>query len=117
MVIGVSAWIVVKGLRDAKNRSAGEALVTAKDIGDRAKLHKTKISRAVGKLEARRYLKRTRDEQDRRVEWLTLTPMGETVYRELSGVAREYDARLAGPFDAAETALLRKMLRRLAGMD
>ncbi len=91
--------------------------LTAKDIGDRAKLHKTKISRAVGKLETRRYLKRTRDEQDRRVEWLTLTPMGETVYRELSGIAREYDARLAGPFDAAETALLRKMLRRLAGMD
>ncbi|NVO57543.1 MarR family transcriptional regulator [Rhodobacteraceae bacterium B1Z28] len=91
--------------------------MTAKDIGERAKTHKTKISRAVRKLEQRRFLKRSRDEGDRRVEWLVLTPAGQTVYRELRGIAQQYDARLAGLFSADEAALLRRMLRRLAGMD
>lgn len=91
--------------------------VTAKQIGERAKMHKTKISRAVHKLEQRRYLRRTRDENDRRMERLTLTPAGLTVYRELRDIARDYDARLAGMFTTGEAALLRMMLRRLAGMD
>lgn len=91
--------------------------MTAKQIGDRAKMHKTKISRAVHKLEQRRYLRRSRDENDRRMERLTLTPAGLTVYRELRDIARDYDARLAGMFTTGEAALLRMMLRRLAGMD
>ena len=44
--------------------------LTAKEIGERARSHKTKISRAVAALEKRRYLKRTRLESDRRVEAL-----------------------------------------------
>lgn len=91
--------------------------MTAKQIGERAKMHKTKISRAVHKLEQRRYLRRTRDENDRRMERLTLTPAGLTVYRELRDIARDYDARLTGMFTTGEAALLRMMLRRLAGMD
>jgi len=91
--------------------------LTAKDIGLQAKTHKTKISRAVHKLEQRRYLKRERDEKDRRVERLTLTPAGQTVYRELRSFAEEYDARLTAKFTNGEAALLRMMLRRLAGME
>ena len=91
--------------------------MTAKQIGERAKMHKTKISRAVHKLEQRRYLRRTRDENDRRMERLTLTPAGLAVYRELRDIARDYDARLTGMFTTGESALLRMMLRRLAGMD
>ncbi len=91
--------------------------MTAKEIGLRAKIHKTKVSRAVRKLEQRRYLKRTRDENDRRVERLTLTTSGQNVYRELRGIARDYDAKLAAHFTTGEAALLRMMLRRLAGME
>ncbi|WP_037311292.1 MarR family winged helix-turn-helix transcriptional regulator [Ruegeria halocynthiae] len=90
--------------------------MTAKEIGDRAKIHKTKISRAVRKLEHRRYLSRTRSETDRRVELLQLTTPGQSVYHELRGIAEQYDAKLAGKFSKDETALLRKMLRRLAHM-
>lgn len=50
--------------------------MTAKDIGTRARIHKTKISRAVRKLEQRRYLKRVTDDRDRRSEFLSLTPAG-----------------------------------------
>ncbi|WP_170763946.1 MarR family winged helix-turn-helix transcriptional regulator [Ruegeria lacuscaerulensis] len=88
--------------------------LTATEIGERAKIHKTKVSRAVNKLEARRFLARARSEADRRVEQLTLTPIGLSVYRELRGIAQQYDAKLAAMFSAEETAVLRKMLRRLA---
>ncbi|MEX0319985.1 MAG: MarR family winged helix-turn-helix transcriptional regulator [Ruegeria sp.] len=91
--------------------------MTAKEIGERAIIHKTKISRAVAKLSKRRYLSRTRDEKDRRVERLALTPAGLAVYLELRGIAEHYDAKLAAHFTKGEAALLRMMLRRLAGMD
>ncbi|WP_170787149.1 MarR family winged helix-turn-helix transcriptional regulator [Ruegeria lacuscaerulensis] len=90
--------------------------ITAKEIGERARIHKTKISRAVSKLELRRFLTRTPSERDRRVEHLKLTPAGKAAYRELCGIARQYDAKLAAMFDEDEAALLRKMLQKLAEM-
>ena len=91
--------------------------MTARDIVERAKIHKTKVSRAVSRLQQRRYLQRLRDENDRRVERLSLTSAGQKVYRELSGIAQDYDQKLASRFTTGEAALLRMMLRRLAGMD
>ncbi|WP_171125368.1 MULTISPECIES: MarR family winged helix-turn-helix transcriptional regulator [unclassified Ruegeria] len=90
--------------------------MTAKEIGERARIHKTKISRAVSRLEQRRYLVRKRSDTDRRVEILTLTAAGQTVYRELCDIAQRYDAKLAGMFSADEVTLLRQMLQRLADM-
>ncbi|TDK46795.1 MarR family winged helix-turn-helix transcriptional regulator [Antarcticimicrobium luteum] len=90
--------------------------MTAKQIGVRAMIHKTKVSRAVQRLAERRFLTRTRDEADRRLEHLELTPAGEAAYRDLRGVARDYDARLARHFTSGEVALLRSMLRQLAGI-
>ncbi|WP_170469544.1 MarR family winged helix-turn-helix transcriptional regulator [Ruegeria arenilitoris] len=91
--------------------------MTAKEIGLRARIHKTKISRSVSKLEERRFLVRSRDDADRRVERLALTSAGQAAYRDLRKVAQAYDAKLAGLFSEEETDLLRKMLRRLAHMD
>ncbi len=90
--------------------------MTAKDIGERSRIHKTKISRAVQKLAARRFLTRTRDDRDRRSEHLELTPAGMAAYRDLRGVAEDYDDRLEAQFTRGEVAMLRVMLRRLAGM-
>jgi hypothetical protein len=39
------------------------------------------------------------------------------VYRDLRSIAHDYDARLAANFTRGEAALLRMMLRRLAGRD
>lgn len=91
--------------------------MTARDIGQRASIHKTKISRAVQKLEQRRFLRRDRDENDRRIERLSLTPAGQTAYRELRSIAQTYDTKLAAQFTTGEAALLRMMLRRLSGME
>lgn len=88
--------------------------MTAKEIGRRAAIHKTKVSRAVQKLTERRYLTRQRDKDDRRFEYLELTPGGQSVYRDLRGVARAYDRQLTARFSEEEAQLLRKMLKRLA---
>lgn len=90
--------------------------MTAKEIGERARIHKTKISRAVQRLASRRFLTRTRDERDRRSEHLELTQAGHAAYCDLRGVAETYDAKLEAQFTGPEVALLRIMLRRLAGM-
>lgn len=91
--------------------------MTATEIVNRAKIHKTKVSRAVGKLVERRFLARVRSDSDRRQEMLTLTPAGLTAYRDLRRIAEEYDQKLEHQFSQEETVLLRKMLRRLAGLD
>ncbi|WP_438991425.1 MarR family winged helix-turn-helix transcriptional regulator [Lentibacter sp.] len=88
--------------------------LTAKEIGERSKMHKTKISRAVARLEVRRFLTRERDEADRRLEYLELTGAGRAAYQELRGVAIDYDAELATAFSPEEVAVLRKLLHHLA---
>ena len=91
--------------------------ITARDIGLKARIHKTKISRAVQKLAEKRFLERKRDEADRRQEFLTLTAKGQAVYEELRSIARAYDASLLASFSDEESELLRKMLLRLAKVD
>ncbi|MFW8634944.1 MarR family winged helix-turn-helix transcriptional regulator [Cribrihabitans pelagius] len=91
--------------------------MTAKEIGARAKIHKTKISRAVAKLSQKRFVTRSRDETDRRAEHLTLTPAGQAAYRDLREVAQAFDAKMCARFSADEVAILRYMLRELAGIE
>lgn len=88
--------------------------MTAKEIGQRARIHKTKVSRAVSKLEQRRFLTRMRDEADRRVEHLNLTAAGRTAYDDLLVVAQQYDQKLVAQFSTDEVDLIRRMLQRLA---
>lgn len=68
--------------------------MTATEIGLHSNMHKTKVSRAVRELEQRRWLKRTEDAADRRVEHLELTPPGQKVYREMTALAQAYQANL-----------------------
>lgn len=90
--------------------------MSAKEIGARSKMHKTKISRAVARLEERRFLAREVSEEDRRLEFLWLTTHGEAAYRDLLQVAESYDAKLTAALSVEEVAGLRSLLRKLAGM-
>ncbi|MEL6809456.1 MAG: MarR family winged helix-turn-helix transcriptional regulator, partial [Pseudomonadota bacterium] len=88
--------------------------MTASDIGARAQMHKTKISRAVQRLAERRYLVRTRDDADRRVEHLDLTRTGQKVYADLRSTARDYDAALVEGLSPQDAEHLRAQLVALA---
>lgn len=91
--------------------------LTATDVVMRARIHKTKISRAVSKLVEKRFVTRERSEDDRRQEFLTLTTAGELAYRDLRQVAEAYDKEVSKKFTDGEVRLLRMMLKRLAGHD
>ena len=88
--------------------------MTARDISMWAKIHKTKISRAVQKLADRRFVKRERSLEDRRQEQLELTPTGRSAYLDLRQTAYHYQTMLSADFSQAELALLQRMLLRLA---
>lgn len=90
--------------------------LTAKEIGARSKMHKTKISRAVQRLEDRRFLTRAPDDADRRQEYLDLTAQGRAAYRDLHGVAEGYDQALSETLSAEEERVLRVALLKLARM-
>ena len=59
-------------------------------------------------------MQRLRDDQDRRLEHLSLTAQGQAAYIDLSAVARRYEAALTADLEPAETAVLRKALVKLA---
>lgn len=88
--------------------------LTASEIGLRANMHKTKISRAVQKLTERRFVTRARDAGDRRLEHLALTPPGQAAYEDLHSVAQRYDAALTEDLSTAEREVLRKLLVKLS---
>ena len=87
--------------------------MTASDIGARAGIHKTKISRAVHRLGERRFVGRVTDKDDRRISHLTLTPAGYAAYTDLRGVAEKYEAELLQQLDTEEATVLRRALAKL----
>jgi DNA-binding MarR family transcriptional regulator len=89
--------------------------MTAKEICDRARTHKTKVSRAVAALEDRRYLIRTTMPEDRRNELLELTRAGRLVFDDLLLEAQRHDDALSQNLTPAENRALRVGLRKLAG--
>lgn len=90
---------------------------TATEIGRRAKIHKTKISRAVRALEEKRFLVRRASETDRRVETLRLSRAGVEAFHAVAAIASAYDAALWAQFPPEDQAALRRCLAALAARD
>jgi DNA-binding MarR family transcriptional regulator len=91
--------------------------MTARDICTRADLHKTKVSRAVKALEARRFLTRRTVETDRRQEVLALTPAGDGRVATPRAGSAEVRCRAGCRFASDDLAALRRALRVLAARD
>lgn len=91
--------------------------MTAKEICTRARIHKTKVSRAVAALEERRFVKRKELLEDRRHALIKTTAQGRKVFQDLFEKARTFDDTLAAQFSKEEEAVLRRCLRKLAKLD
>ncbi|MER8575687.1 MarR family transcriptional regulator [Mesorhizobium sp. M1338] len=76
--------------------------MTASALGEQSAMHKTKVSRAVAELERRRWLTRTPDEKDRRLEHLTLTRAGLAAYREMVPLAKAFERELLSKLSVKE---------------
>lgn len=88
--------------------------MTAKNICDRGGIHKTKVSRAVGALEEKRFLVRSDFPNDRRHEELKLTRVGLVAYADLSREAAQFDGKLVSAISEADQKVLRRCLRQIA---
>ena len=91
--------------------------MTAQEIGARARVHKTKISRAVRDLESKRFLTRSDHDLDRRSEILSLLKAGESVYGFLVERASAYERDLQNRLTRREAQSLKSALRKLAQFD
>ena len=89
--------------------------MTASMICQMADLHKTKVSRAVSALEAKRYISRILQDDDRRFARLSLTDKGKAVYDDLSIQAARFHNKLMRDFTADEQRIFIDCLRRLRG--
>lgn len=87
--------------------------MTATEIGEASKLHKTKISRAVFSLEKRGWLVRTEGEMDRRVHSLSLSKHGRTVYKELSAEAVVFNEKIKQILGEKEFSRVLNVLHQL----
>ena len=88
--------------------------MTAKEICNRARIHKTKVSRAVSALEDKRFLVREPHSEDRRLETLILTTNGENAFGDLYREAARFDLEMMSAFTAQERDILRKCLIKIA---
>lgn len=89
--------------------------MTATAIGRRSGLHKTKISRAVDALTAKRFVTRETEDDDRRRRTLSLTPAGRRAYRDLTARAAAFDDAMMEGLTEGERTGLKAALRRIAG--
>lgn len=99
-------WRVMVALADLGPTSA-----TA--IGAHSSQHKTKVSRAVASLEARRWVARARNAQDRRSETLSLTEAGRAAYCAVVGPMRAREAALLAPLSQDEREALERGMAAL----
>lgn len=91
--------------------------MTARDIGLRARVHKTKISRAVAALQAKRFLTRQIVAGDRRQATLDLTRQGRAAFDDLYAAAKGFDAQLMAQFSPQDGATLKRCLATLAATE
>ncbi|OKH86680.1 MarR family winged helix-turn-helix transcriptional regulator [Thalassospira sp. TSL5-1] len=89
---------------------------TATDIGTRTGLHKTKVSRAVASIEARRWLKRQQDETDRRIALITLTKQGESAFASLAKAGITYNQKVRNHLGEQDFDALMTLLGKLESM-
>ncbi|CAH2399497.1 MarR family winged helix-turn-helix transcriptional regulator [Mesorhizobium ventifaucium] len=87
--------------------------MTATALGEQSAMHKTKVSRAVSRLERRRWLARKPDEKDRRVEHLTLTNAGLAAYREMVPLAKAFERELLSKLSTGERVAIAEGLAAL----
>ena len=89
------------------------APISVRDVAEEADMEKSRVSRAVARLEASGRIAKRVSAADRRLVELTLTPEGRALMAELTPLAQDYQRRLDAELgDAAEG--LRAALDRLA---
>lgn len=87
--------------------------MTATEISYYSTMHKTKVSRAIFALEQKRWLVREVDENDRRLERITLTATGKRAYEKLVPKMQQIEKEMIARLGKENSAALFKGLAAL----
>lgn len=93
---------------------ADEESVSVRELEKRAHLEKSKVSRAVKRLEGRGYVRKMPNKGDARLIEISLTPEGEQLFKELVPLANTFQASLVEKLTQAEAEQLINTLKKLA---
>ncbi len=104
--ISIPEWRVIAHLADVKSCSSG-------DICNRTCMDKSKVNRAVTRLEAAGLISANLDSSDRRLNSLCLTRRGRAVYDRIAPVALDVQAQLLSALGAAESSQILATLDKL----
>jgi DNA-binding MarR family transcriptional regulator len=104
--IGLTDWRVMATLGEYGS-------MTAKDICDRGRMHKTKVSRAVASLENRRLLMRRTNRDDMREAFLSLTDRGRDIYHDVVPLALSFSSRLTDRLAPGDLLVVERALDQL----
>ena len=104
--LSVLQWRVLATLADGSTRSVGE-------VATIALTPQSTLTRVVDRMSELGLVKRVADGLDRRVTRLRITPKGARMSRRLVEMAREHEASVLAPMDAAQAATFKSALLRL----
>lgn len=104
--IGIPEWRVIANLGPA-------GALSAKQIGLRTHMHKTKVSRAIAALEISGLITKHTDDNDKRFIILSLTDKGKDTYNRIVPVALRFTGELESVLDPDEVEMLDRILFRL----
>ena len=91
-------------------RGAGDAGLPCSEVGQRMINKDPDITRLLGRLEKRRYVTRSRDENDRRVHLARITPAGLEILRRLDRPTEQFLSKLLGHMGARRLRNLTELL-------
>jgi DNA-binding MarR family transcriptional regulator len=104
--LSIPAWRVIVTLGQYECR-------TARDMAPDGVMHKSTVSRAVAALEKRGLVKRRPNLDDRREEWLALTPQGRVIYEAVAPEALAVGERLLSVLTPQEQKTLSTLIDKL----
>lgn len=105
--LSMNEWLVLISLAQF-----GE--MTAKALGAKNRMHKTKVSRIIATLLARGLISRRINHTDLRQSFLHLTPLGQKVHEECTPLAADMAKRLDDAIPAADRDAVERCLVKLA---
>jgi DNA-binding MarR family transcriptional regulator len=88
--------------------------LSQQELAQRLNLLPSRVVAFVDDLETRGYLTRHRNDSDRRLYALHLTPKGQELMTELRGVARDHDRQLTNGLNTEQRKQLRSLLDTIA---
>jgi DNA-binding MarR family transcriptional regulator len=104
--LSIPAWRVIVTLGQYEAR-------TARDMAPDGVMHKSTVSRAVSALEKRGLIVRRPNLEDRREEWLALTPEGRAIYEAVAPEALAVEERLLSVLTPQEQKTLAALIDKL----